>query len=82
MGQAEFRALGSVRLAPNTGTGILLQERRWPVGVVVCGVDHVSSRVSQLDGGLAVAFRDQALGFGIRNYRRYAVFKSCLLQKP
>ena len=65
MGQAEFRALGSVRLVPNRRTDILLQGRRWPVVVVVCDVDHVSSRVSQLDGGLAVAFRDQALGFGI-----------------
>lgn len=35
MGQAEFRALGSVHLVPKRRTGILLQKRPWQMVVVV-----------------------------------------------
>lgn len=29
-----------------------------------CGVDHMNSRVSNLEGGLKMEFRGQTLGFG------------------
>ena len=66
MGQAGFRALGSVCLAPDKRTGVLLYERHWQVVAVTCkcGVDHVDSRVPKLERGLKMEFRDQTLGFG------------------
>ena len=33
------------------------------------GVCHMVSRVSKLEGGLEMEFRDRTLGFGVRNYR-------------
>jgi len=66
VGQAEFRALGSVHLVPNRRTGIASREAlARGGGGGVCDVDHVGSRVSQLDGGLEMGFRDQTLGSGV-----------------